>query len=88
MSAAVHHNGTPRIYADARERAREKRRRLRARRRARGLNAFGKPLKRPELVDAGRIAMGFCPSGCICRDCLFPVTEYRPHVVRFVGAHT
>ena len=74
-----------RIYADEREKAREKKRRARARRRAKGLNAAGKPLKRPDLVDAGRIGAGLCPDGCICVDCLFPPQPWVPRVIRTAG---
>lgn len=88
MNLAPHLGGSPRLYANARERAREKRRRLRARRRARGLTAHGKPLVSPVIQAATLRALGHHPTDCLCRDCLFPaVTEYRPHVVRFVGAH-
>jgi len=85
LAPDVRMGGAPRLYADAREREREKARRKRARRRARGLAGNGHALvslvrQRAQLV---RFA---CPPGCICRDCLFPATEYRPRVARFLGA--
>lgn len=85
LAPDVRLGGAPRIYASRTDREREKARRKRARRRARGLAGNGHALaslvrQRAQLV---RFA---CPAGCICRDCLFPATEYRPRVVRFLGA--
>jgi len=82
----LHLGGSPRLYASRTEQEREKARRKRARRHARGLTSDGAPVVRPDLQRI-QLARFTCPTGCICRDCLFPATEYRPHVVRFVGAH-
>ncbi len=88
MSLAPPLDGSPRLYANAREREREKNRRKRARRRARGLNAYGKPIVSPAIQAATLRALGHHPTDCPCHDCLFPsTTSYRPRVARFLGAH-
>lgn len=62
----------PDALAHYRRRKAEQKRAQRARRRAAGLNAEGKPLKRPD-IQAGRLLAcgGLHPADCLCYDCLF-----------------
>ena len=72
-----------RVYPTRTDRATAKKQRQRARRRAEFVAANPGRL---DVVNRNLVSAGKCPIGCACFDCLFPATEYRPRVARFVGA--